>query len=70
MNKEHVKGGWEDIKGKAKEDFGHATGDEKTEMSGVTDQVGGKIRKGFGDLKDKVKEGVDHLLHRDSGSKR
>ena len=66
MNNQHVKGGLDQAKGKVKEGFGAATGNEKTEGSGVVDQTIGKIRQGVGDLKDKVKEGVDHLLHRDT----
>ena len=69
MNNDHIKGGFNEAKGKVKEEFGAATGNTKTESSGVADQIGGKIRRGVGDLKDKVKEGVDHLLNRDESDR-
>lgn len=62
MNKDHVKGGFNDIKGKVKEEVGHATGNNKTAASGVKDQVVGKVQKAMGDMKDRVKEKVDNFL--------
>jgi len=66
MNKEHVKGAFKEGKGKLKEEFGHVTGKEGTSLKGVAEQVAGKVQQKFGDIKDAVKEKVDHLLDKDS----
>lgn len=63
MNKNHATGSVKEMKGKVKEEVGHWTGDTKTSVKGVAEQIAGKIERGFGDLKDAVKEKVDHLLH-------
>jgi uncharacterized protein YjbJ (UPF0337 family) len=63
VNRQHAKGHWNDIKGKVKEEVGHAVGNNKMESEGVGSQVKGKIQKGLGDLKDAVKETVDKVLH-------
>lgn len=63
MNADHVKGTIKNVKGKVKEEVGHLAGSERTTGEGILDQVSGKIQKGFGDLKDAVKEKVDNLLH-------
>jgi len=54
MNKEHIKGNFEETKGKVKEQYGDATGDTEKQATGLGDQVKGKLREGFGDIKDKV----------------
>lgn len=64
MNNNHVTGTANEIKGKIKENVGHVTGNEKMESEGILEQVKGKLEKGFGDLKDSVKKGVDHLLEK------
>ena len=66
MNKDHVKGAFKEGKGKLKEDFGHMAGKESTSLKGVAEQVAGKVQQKFGDIKDAVKEKVDHLLEKDS----
>lgn len=65
MNKNHAKGTWNETKGKIKEEVGHATGNNRMASEGVGDQVKGKIQRGFGDVKDKVKEVVDKVLDKD-----
>lgn len=62
MNSDHVKGSVKGIKGKAKEEIGHATGNSKTALKGVGEQVAGKVQKAWGDIRDKVKETVDKAL--------
>ena len=66
MNNNHVKGTWNETKGRIKEEIGHDTGDNKLEGEGVVDRVKGKIETAFGDVKDAVKKGVDKVLHSDS----
>ena len=68
MNSKHVKGSFNQVKGKIKEEVGHATGDNKMAREGVMDRVKGKIQNGLGDLKDSVKRGVDKVLGNDRKS--
>jgi len=63
MNSSQVKGTLKTVKGKVREEVGHATGDDKSTIKGVVEQVAGKVQKKFGDIKENVKEKVDHLLH-------
>lgn len=67
MNNQHVKGTVNQVKGRVKEEVGHATGNDKMAAKGVADRVLGSIQNGLGDLKDAVKAGVDKVLH--GGSK-
>lgn len=62
MNSKHVKGTVREIKGKVKQNVGHATGDSQMEKEGVVDRIKGRIEKGVGEIKDKVKEGIDAVL--------
>jgi uncharacterized protein YjbJ (UPF0337 family) len=55
MDKEHVKGVADDIKGKTKESVGHVFGDKKLEAEGKVDQVKGQAHKTLGDIKDASK---------------
>jgi uncharacterized protein YjbJ (UPF0337 family) len=64
MNNNHVKGTINEVKGKVKESVGHATGNRRLEGEGIVDRVKGKIEKGLGDLKDKVKKGIDSALEK------
>ncbi len=67
MNSKHVKGSFNEIKGKVKEEVGHATGNNKLAGEGVVDRVKGKVQNAFGDVKDAVKSGVDKVLDRKDG---
>lgn len=51
MNKDQVKGGFNEAKGKTKEEIGDATGNRKMEAKGKLEKTGGKVQKGFGDAK-------------------
>jgi uncharacterized protein YjbJ (UPF0337 family) len=55
MNTNQVKGTLKNLKGKVKEKVGHLTGNTKTELSGIKDQVTGKTEKAWGDIKEKAK---------------
>ncbi len=45
------------------------TGDDSTSAKGVAEQIVGKVQKKLGDLKDAVKEKVDHMLESDDKPK-
>lgn len=56
MQKEHVTGKAEEIKGKVKEKLGFITNDSETEAHGLEDQVKGKLKQAHGDAKDVVEK--------------
>ncbi len=56
MDREHVKGTVDKIKGSVKDTAGRLTGDEKLQNEGKIDKAKGEIRKGVGDVKDTFKE--------------
>ena len=57
MNKQQVKGHYEEAKGKVKEVTGHAVGNEKLEVKGKLQKNAGKAQAGVGDVKAKIKKG-------------
>ena len=56
MDKDRIKGSFEQAKGKAKELFGRLTGDTKTETEGKAEKVAGKTQNTIGGVKDKARE--------------
>ena len=52
MESEHIKAGANDLKGKAKEAIGKATGDKSLEAEGHADQLKAKGQDMIGDVKD------------------
>jgi uncharacterized protein YjbJ (UPF0337 family) len=56
MNKDQVKGRAEESKGKVKEVAGNILGDDEMEMEGNLEKNVGKVKAGFGDLKDDIKK--------------
>lgn len=55
MDKDRIKGSAKNVGGKAKEGFGKAVGDKKTESEGKADQAKGKAQNAFGSAKDKLR---------------
>lgn len=66
MNDDKAEGVWDQAKGKVKEVFGNATGNEKVANEGAADQVKGHAKETWGDVKDTA----SHLTHSDSGYER
>lgn len=56
-----IKGNWNVIKGKLKEEFAELTDDDLTFQEGQEDQLLGKIQKKTGQTKDQIKEWIDNL---------
>ncbi len=52
MDKEHVKGAGDKIKGAVKDAVGSATGNEKLQAEGKADKAKGTAREAAGDVKD------------------
>ena len=55
MEKEHVTGKLDELKGKAKQGIGRATDDPGMQGEGVVEEVKGKVKQAYGDLKDTIK---------------
>lgn len=55
MDKDRVEGSAKNLKGKAKEGFGKATGDAKTQMEGKADQAKGTAQNKAGSVKDALR---------------
>ena len=55
MNKDQIKGRVEEAKGKVKEVAGNILGDDEMEAEGNIQKNVGKVQKGYGDLKDDIK---------------
>lgn len=56
MNKEILKGDWNLIKGKIKQNWGKLTDDDLTEINGKKDQLLGKIQKKYGFAKEEAEQ--------------
>lgn len=55
VNKDQVKGVGKQVKGSVKQTAGGMTGNRRTEAEGAAEKTAGKVQKGFGDVKEKVK---------------
>ena len=58
VNMDQVKGVAKQVKGSVKESVGRATGNKRTEAEGAVEKTAGKVQKGFGDAKEKVKRAL------------
>ncbi len=58
MNKDQVKGRYEEAKGSVKEVVGNVAGDKELEIEGNIQKNLGKAQAGFGDVKEDVKEDI------------
>lgn len=56
-----IKGNWNQIKGKLKEEYGELTDDDLTYTAGQEDQLIGKIQEKTGKTKDEIKGVIDRL---------
>ena len=54
-NEDQAKGKGRDIGGKVKEEAGDLTGNKDMKREGQADQAEGKVQKGLGDAKEKLK---------------
>ena len=52
MNVDTLAGEGTNLKGRFKESLGEATGDPALRQDGISDQLSGNVRKGFGALRD------------------
>jgi uncharacterized protein YjbJ (UPF0337 family) len=59
MDREHVKGTAEKVKGSIKDTAGKVVGDKKMQTEGKADKAKGSARNLAGDVKDAVKQSSD-----------
>ena len=56
-----IKGNWNTIKGKVKQEYGEATDDELVYEEGKEDELLGRLQKKMGKTKQEVKDWIDSL---------
>lgn len=56
-----IRGNWNQIKGKVKEEYGESTDDELIYEEGKEDQLIGKLQKKTGKTKQELKDWIDSL---------
>ncbi|MGD9557401.1 MAG: CsbD family protein [Mangrovibacterium sp.] len=60
-NSDKMKGNWNIIKGKLKQQYGELTDDDLTYVDGQEDELLGRIQKKTGRTKEEIKEFIDTL---------
>ena len=60
-----LKGNWDQLKGKVKQQWGDLTDDDLTYAEGKSDELLGKIQEKTGEAKEKVAEFFDNLFEDD-----
>ena len=58
MNKDQIRGKWEELKGKLKRSYGDTTADRKTQAEGTLQEGAGKVQSGFGNLKEDARDAL------------
>jgi uncharacterized protein YjbJ (UPF0337 family) len=61
INKDEVKGKWEQAKGTVKDKVGEATGDRDLEAEGEAQHAGGEAQEGWGKVKRKVSNAIEDV---------
>jgi uncharacterized protein YjbJ (UPF0337 family) len=56
MNKQQIKGRYEEAKGKVKEVAGHVVGNDELEVKGKLQKDAGKVQSGVGDVEAEIKK--------------
>jgi uncharacterized protein YjbJ (UPF0337 family) len=62
MNKDILKGNWQEIKGKLKQQWGKLTDSEITQMEGSYDELTGKLQQAYGYKKEQAEEEIKKFL--------
>ena len=60
MDKEHIKGAADKVKGAVKDTVGKVTGDTKMQAEGKMDKAKGSARNVVGDVKDAARDATDN----------
>lgn len=62
MNWQQIQGNWEQIKGRAKTEWGKLTDDDMQSIRGDRDKLVGKIRERYGVAKEEAEKRVDRWI--------
>jgi uncharacterized protein YjbJ (UPF0337 family) len=61
MNKLQIKGSWNELKGKLKQQYGNLTDDDLVFSEGKEDELLGRLQKKLGKSKDDVRQMIEKL---------
>jgi len=61
MNKLQMRGSWNEIKGKLKQQYGNLTDDDLAFAEGKDDELLGRLQKKLGKTKDEVRQMIEKL---------
>lgn len=64
MNKDILKGHWNELKGKIKQQWGELTDDEITKIQGNIDELNGLIQKKYGYKKEEAEKVIDKFIEK------
>ena len=56
-----IKGNWNELKGKAKQEYGDLTDDDVTYVEGQEDELIGRLQQALGKTKDEITAWIDSL---------
>ena len=62
MNKDIIKGHWNEVKGKLKQQWGDLTDDEISKMEGNYDELKGILQQKYGYERDKAEEEIENFV--------
>lgn len=66
MNKDQAAGGWKELKGKLKQQWGKLTDDDLTVLEGTSDELSGRIQKRYGIAKEEAQKQIDDFRRTNS----
>ncbi len=61
MEKQQMKGSWNELKGKLKQKYGQLTDDDLTYQEGKDDELFGRLQQRLGKTKEEIKREIDSL---------
>jgi len=61
MNKLNIKGSWNELKGKLKQQYGSLTDDDLAFSEGKEDELLGRLQKKLGKTKDEIRQMIEKL---------
>jgi len=64
MNRDIIRGHWNEIKGELKQQWGKLTDDEITQMDGTYDGLKGKLQKAYGYQEDEADREIESFVDR------
>lgn len=63
MNDDTMKGGWKELKGKARQKWGQLTDNELDQLQGKREELSGVLQKKYGYARDRADREVDEFFH-------